>query len=190
MKKLIIATILIASCGTSLFAQRTSKDQDLFSAAITTNLSAVVVDFSWVKYDKHFYWTAGLMYENVGKYILDSSIKEAVAFTRLCPEATFMYRLYGTHNRALSLYGGGGLFFGIEFLDPYCWLTKETYDEMVKKSGYSAARFIYGGFARLELEFFPWRSWAFFVPVSLNLTGNSKCGLTTLNAGFGVRFNY
>lgn len=188
MKRLTILTVLIVFSCTSLFAQRTSKGQDLFSATVTTNLSAVGGDFTWGKYDKHFYWNTGLMFDNVVKRI--DGLNETVAFTRFCPEASFMYRLFGTHNRAFSIYGGGGLFFGIEFLDMYCWLTKETYDEMTKKNGFTAGRFIYGGFVRVEFEFFPWRSWAFFVPVSLNLTGNSKCDLVTFNIGLGARFNY
>ena len=187
MKKTITILLLILAFAGPLHAQRTSKGQYLFSGAAITSFAGAGADLSFGIYQKHSYWNAGLVFDNAAIPVNNTS--ENAVFTKLMPTASYMFRIYGTHNRSFSIYGGGGLQFGLEFLDIYCSLTQETYSSMLAQ-GYSSTRFVYGGFARVELEFFPWRSWALYMPLSANLTANSKSGsIFTVSAGLGVRFN-
>lgn len=181
-------TILLSSSFTAS-AQRTGKGQFLFTADATTNMfNSIGWDLSVGQYLKYSYWNAGIMSENPRVPV--NGAGENVTFARFTPFGSFMYRLIGTSNRVFNVYGGADIFFGLEFIDLYAQLTNETYRALLN-AGYPQTKFIYGGGLKIELEVFPFRSWAIVLPVRAHLTGNTSTDqMFAVSAGLGVRFNY
>ena len=194
MKRSIITvtTILLALLfvsSTTASAQRTSRGQFLFSGDVSTFMfESIGGEITVGRYMKYSYWNAGVLNEN--PWVPINGTGEKAMFARYEAMGSFMYRIIPTHTRVFNVYGGGEVFVGGEVLDPYAQLTEETYRTLLN-SGYRTARFIYGGAIRLELEVFPFRSWAIYVPIRASLTANTAInGMFGGSVGLGIRFNY
>ena len=95
------------------------------------------------------------------------------------------YRLFGTYNRVLSVYGGGDVFLGINQYEAFRILPSEL------KTGLPKSQFIYGVLPELEAEFFVGRCVALTLGVQLPVTlGSSlKSDKWNLTGSIGVRIN-
>ena len=95
------------------------------------------------------------------------------------------YRLFGTYNRVLSVYGGGDVFLGINQYEAFRRLPSEL------KTGLPKSQFIYGVLPELEAEFFVGRCVALTLGAQLPVTlGSSlKSDKWNLTGSIGVRIN-
>ena len=190
-KRLYLILLAVLASGLTAGAQRTAYKQPFLDARVTTEFTSVGGDISFGMYDRHFYWSAGLLMDNLMHPPKGAPEQSRIkgALTRLTPYGAFMYRLLRTNNRAVNLYGGGDVFIGIETFDLF----------HVVNNGETKTRFIYGGALRLEGEFFVSMRLAILVPVRFSVTGNTKAprsvdndkpNLINLTTGLGIRYNF
>lgn len=143
---------------------------------------------SYGQYLLNTFWEGGVTADN---YIKLHKTDGLYGNLRVEGYGAFFYRIYGTRNRQLSVYVGGDLFLGFEFLDPFKRLTQPGYQSLLNK-GNKAYQFIYGVSPRAEAEFFVSRDIALVlrmrVPVTLNTQIRSN--LVDIVGALGVRYNF
>ena len=150
MKRLLlISGLLLVSLLAG--AQRTSSGERQIAVTAGTTFSHYGAEVFYGQYLLRGYWFGGLGFHN--RLEIDAPSGEKVFFPRLQGRGGYMYRLLSTYNRALSLYGGGDAFVGVEMLDLYRTLSPTTLQSF-HNSGFHDYQFIYGVAPRLEVELF------------------------------------
>ena len=177
---LIIAAFLVNS---TTYAQRTMRYQNLITAETVVPYDMRPSLGGGVQYGQYTlggYWKTGIY--SVGRApIQDKKNSLEIQTVRVCGE--YMHRLFANRSRSISLYGGGGLFVGYEFYDPF----KKRPEHLQTFTADNA--FIYGLSVCAEAELFIARSIAITFSVNAPLTFGSQTRWIRGNSKVGIRFN-
>lgn len=133
----------------------------------------------YCQYTLSGYWETGLS----GKYYnRQTSAGVKLGGLHCCAAADYMFRLVGSRNRAVSLYGGGGAFLGYEVIDPFGIFPTHYHSNL--HSGY----FLYGIQAKLSAELFVSKTCAFTLNGNIPFNFSSPMGWFHFDGGIGVKF--
>lgn len=177
-----ISLLLVLLCvpAFAAFGQRTMKGQyfvDVSGGWIPTATVGTGM------YTLSGYWCAGidglLMRRKLasGGAVLDTRLD----VYHLRARGGYMYRFVGSRSRAVSLYGGGEAWVGLESVDPFRALPD---DIVISIEGNS---FVVGVTPRLEAEFYVGRNVALTLGGRLPLAFLSRMRLLTAQGTAGVR---
>lgn len=187
MKRFLIIITTIVVFSTSLSAQRTMKGQFEIQAEGLYTLSSGGVSVSFGQYLINSYWDCGINATNRKKGITDGYDDYKIDFSHLEAFGDFMYRLVGTRDRRVNLYGGGGIFLGYEAYDTFSRLPDSIDLESV---GMAKGSFLYGIHARLEMEAFITPRIAVTVAARTPWNFSSPCRKFCAEFGAGLRYNF
>lgn len=186
MKKILFLVAVLTVVPCSLFAQRTMKGQYEIQAEGLYTLSSGGVSVTFGQYLINSYWDCGINATNRKKSITDGYDTYRMDFSHLEAFGDFMYRLVGTRDRRVSLYGGGGIFLGYEAYDTFNKLPENIDLESVKMD---KGAFLYGVHARLEMEAFISSRLAVTVAARTPWNFSSPCRKFCVEVGAGLRYN-
>lgn len=150
------------------------------------SLSAVRTDSSFggeITYNQYTLvgmWNAGA---RVSDYTLATTTEYPIEAIQITATSSYLGRIAATRSRRLNLYGGGGIFFGYEFLDPF----KKLLDHIIPES--KDGCFVYGILAKTELELFLSRQFAIVGTATIPINFQSQTGWFHWEAGIGIRIN-
>ncbi len=179
MKRTVIIIVMsVLAFAGSAYAQRTMNKQCSISGCGSFN------GVSWgTELDVSGYTLAGLWYGGVrfNDYRIGLSSGDDMHYGHLTGNGGYMFRIAGTRNRCVNLYVGGGIFCGIEIIDPL----KDLRESLV--TDLNRIAFLYGLEVRMLGEFFVSRT------VALTLSGiiapnfSSQIGWFNYNIGTGIK---
>ena len=176
-------------------AQRTAYGERLVGLYGTAAIHpAYGIQAEFGQYLLNGYWTGGLVLEDHLKVLEVRPTGQRFGNARVEGYGSFLFRIFGTRNRQLSVYGGGDVFLGFELLDPFKQLDEPNWNSMVKveNAKYKEYRFIYGVSPRATVEFFVMNDLAVTagirIPVTLN--GGFKQDLVDFTGVLGMRYNF
>ena len=180
---------MLALMSLTASAQRTAYgERQLNIEAHVSPAPSFGAALSYGQYLLTSFWEGGVTADD---YLKQNSEDGLFDNLRVEGYGAFLYRIFGTRNRQLSVYVGGDAFLGFEFLDPFKRLTQPSYQSYLN-DGYKASQFIYGVSPRAEAEFFVSRDIALVarvrVPVTLNTQFRSD--LVGFVGAVGVRYNF
>lgn len=167
-------------------AQRTMRGENLIEARAVSSPQFPAVSGAEVSYGRYMlssYWKAGLSGVHYGP-LGDEWSGDTGGSLHLVAQGQWMYRLIGTRDRRLSLYGGGGVFLGCESPGGWQNLGREALEEEERYF------FLYGLQAALEAELFLTRK------IALTLSGNIPVNFSSQYrhlhccATAGIRVNF
>lgn len=165
-------------------AQRTMRGEDMIEARAVGGAADRFLSGGEISYGQYLlksYWKAGI---SGIQYPVKSDGFSQDSSVHIVAQGQWMYRLAGTRNRQLNLYGGGGVFLGCEAMGRWADLFSEEFEEDNRYS------FLYGIRADLEAEFFLTRRTALVLGGSVPVNFSSGNGNIRWNAGAGVRINF
>lgn len=180
----VTALLLCVANGMEARAQRTMRGESLISIESHypfSNPYWMGVDISYGQYLLNSYWKAGVTGTEYSHQITE---KIPMGYMHIAAYGEWMYRLVGTRNRALNLYGGAGAFLGYEAIDTWGLLPDTV------KTDYASGYFLYGVNLSLELEIFFSRRAAFLLCGGLPINFSSQFKKVHTHAGAGLRFNF
>ena len=186
MRRLLLTAGLLLVSLLSV-AQRTSSGEHQIAFTAGTTFSHYGGEVLYGRYLLRGYWFGGLGFHN--RIEIDAPSGEKVFFPRLQGRGGYMHRLLSTYSRALSLYGGGDAFIGVEMLDLYRTLSGATLRSF-HNSGFHDYRFIYGVAPRLELELFLSPSFAVLAEGRVPLCFGSPFPVLGWELSAGARVNF
>lgn len=166
-------------------AQRTMRGENLIEARAVSSPQFPAVSGAEISYGRYLlgsYWKAGLSGVHYGP--LDEWSEDPGGSMHLVAKGQWMYRLTGTRDRRLSLYGGGGVFLGCESAGGWRDIGREPFEE---EGQYF---FLYGIQAGIEAELFLTRKAALVLSGSAPINFSSQYGNLHCCAEAGVRFNF
>ncbi len=148
---LLLVPALCFLCISNAHGQRTVYGQRFITAGPVCSFTSVggLAGFGAYTYDG--YWNAGLRVVNRARY--ESNTGEVVSFLRCDGSFARYHRLVSTSDRRLNVYGGGDVFIGWEFMDPF-QMVDQSVRVAVKSAGYHDTRFVYGLSALAEAEYY------------------------------------
>lgn len=181
MRKSLIIILSFLLLGLSASAQRTAKGQafvSLDALYTTTHGIAVGGNVEYGQYLLNSYWDCGVTVANRTSPL---NTGHRMEYCDYVVHGDFMYRLVGTRDRRVSLYGGGGAFLGYE-----------AYDQLRKlpdfiDTGLGSGKFFYGIRAQLLSEFFVADHAALVVRGRIPLNWCAPHGWINYEVGLGVR---
>ena len=180
----VTALILCAGTGMEARAQRTMRGESLLTAEAHYPFSSpywMGADLSYGQYLLSSYWKTGICATEYS-HPLDGE-ELSMGYLHAAAYGEWMYRLAGTRNRCLNLYGGAGAFLGYEAVDAWDLIPSEM------KEDYASGYFLYGLSASLELEIFLSRRVAVTLVGRLPVNFSSQFGWLHYHAGAGLRVN-
>lgn len=163
VKYFILAAALLWCC-TQASAQRTMPGRCCVATAGGWNGSSASAEVFFSQYTLNGFWEAGVIGAD---YKLPMNVGGSLHYEHLALAGGYQFRLAATRNRAVNLYGGGGVFIGAELFDPMRQLPN-YYALSVKQES-----FLYGIYAKTEAEFFLARRLAITAGASAHLTPSS-----------------
>lgn len=178
---LFVLSLLLVT--TKANGQRTMRSQNLISAEFRTPFTGATDlggELSWGQYLLNSYWQVSLNGCTHGKLL---STSDRLEYLQALVSGQYMYRLVGTRSRSVSLYGGGGVFLGYEFYDP--WGKIPTNLDI----GIGSGTFLYGVLAKVELEIFLTKRLAVILSGQTPINFSSPLGWIRWQVGAGVRVN-
>lgn len=161
-------------------AQRTMHRQSAPSLAITRNDTNIGGEILYNQYTLTGFWNAGI---RASDYVIGIDSYNSLEAIQLTATTSYMARALSTRSRRLNLYGGGGIFMGYEFIDPF-----ERLPDYFVVEG-SRGCFVYGIHAKTEIEFFITRQIALIGTASVPINFQSQTGWFHWEAGIGIRIN-
>ena len=176
---------VVPSCWMEVWAQRTMRGESFLGAdALWCAGTQSPVGGAQIHYGQYLLsscWKAGV---SAMQLTGTDSDGYSVPYAHVAAYGEWMYRLAGTRNRMLNLYGGGGVFLGYEAYGPW--------DEQWSLSGGqgSDGAFLYGLQAGLEAEFFFTRKLALVISGKVPVNFSSPYGWLHATAGAGLRMNF
>lgn len=184
MRKIAIIILLALAVPAALHAQRTARGSWFVGADGVFTFTSFGGQITFGKYLLRSYAGGGVnaafraVSQNTG------TVSYKLAYGQYTATGEFMYRLCAARSRWFNLYGGGGALLGVEVYDP---LDQRPEGVILSETG---ATFIYGLDARLEAEFYAFRSFAFTVGGRLPVTFGSLCRVFNYEVSAGVRVNF
>lgn len=147
-------------------------------------LDAILTDSSFgaeavfSQYTLGGFWEAGI---STKQYNTPTSSAFSISSLNVVAEGDYLFRLVGTRNRSVNLYGGAGAFIGYEAVDPLHRIPGTIQTNL--KKGY----FLYGIQAKLMAEFFISKNVALTVDGCLPVNFSSPIGKFHYDIGVGVK---
>lgn len=184
MRRTIAIFTFIFLGAVTVFAQRTAKGQYFISAdALYTTTHGIAVGGSveMGQYLLNSYWDAGVTVANRTSPL---STGDRMEYCDYIIHGDFMYRLVGTRDRRISLYGGGGLFLGYEAYDQLGRLPENI------DTGLGSGAFFYGIRPQLLSEFYLAQSIALILRARVPLNWCAPHGWINYEVGLGVRVSF
>lgn len=191
----LVAALLLTAAPQRAEAQRTMRSQWYASLLGTATLSPSALSHSGFGIEAGRY-TVTARWAGAVRCIVPEG-DGAGSFTA---SGGWMYRIAATRSRALSLYGGGGAFLGIDFDDPLgaaeevirddtaSGTSTWTKEEAEEASGHSG--FTYGLEPALEAELFIARKVALVGALSVPVRFATRQETLSLRASAGLRINF
>lgn len=172
--------------------QRTSSGTVFVSAMTGTTFSA----FGIATLDAGVYTPTGIVKGSVSMMNIAFGVRGSegeplgrITFAQSTFGAGYLWRILDSTNRVFGIYGGGGLFIGMESVDPFGTFRKDAMLKFDKSNS-----FIYGlcGDASLEWFFLPRivPNMAAVLGLRLPLTFGSQAQLFQPELSAGLRFNF
>ena len=174
---LSVALMLLAQ-GAS--AQRTMRGQYAVSADALWSGTVPGGSLAFGQYLQSSLWEAGLSCRSFARSL---STGDTLRYLDVCAEGRWSYRLLSLRSRALSLYGGGGVFMGYEWYDPFGKVPDDI------DTGLGDGVFLYGVSASLDAEVFVLRRLALVVGASAPVNFSSSLGHFRWEVSAGLRLN-
>lgn len=173
--------MLLLLASLSSFAQRTAKGQFFVSMDglyTTTHGIAVGGNIEYGQYLLNSYWDAGVTVANRTSPL---NTGDRMEYCDYIVHGDFMYRLVGTRDRKVNLYGGGGVFLGYEAYDQLNRLPGHI------DTGLGSGKFYYGIRPQLLAEFFVSDQVALVVRGRIPLNWCAPHGWINYEVGLGAR---
>lgn len=161
-------------------AQRTMKGQSAPSLSIVRTDSSHGGEITYNQYTLVGMWNAGI---RATDYQVATTADYPIEAIQITATSSYLARIAATRARRLNIYGGGGIFIGYEFFDPF----KKLPEYIATDS--QGGCFVYGILAKTELEFFVSRQFAIVGSASVPLNIQSQTGRFHWEAGIGIRIN-
>ena len=130
------------------------------------------------QYTLNGFWEAGIVGND---YTLPMSVGGCLRYNHLAAAGGYQFRLVANRSRSVNLYGGGGVFIGAELVDPMRQLPDYFSLSIPSES------FLYGIYAKTEVEFCIGRRFAITVEAGSGLTPSNKLRLFGFIAGLGFK---
>lgn len=187
----IIGLTLTLLCTTPAFAQRTSDKAILVGASQLVSAYSIPsggLEIHVGQYILNSYWKAGISVLDWNQKVNDAKgTLKGLYFDHIHWKAHggWMYRLCGTYERTVSLYGGGSIFLGANSYQMF----KRLPDELL--GGFPPVEFIYGIQPEIDLEIFLSQKVALTIGIQSPVTFGSslKMDIWHLSGSLGVRVN-
>lgn len=141
----LLTLILLLVAVHPASAQRTLSGQSALGLSARYNGTSVGAEAFFSQYTLNGYWQAGITGD-----LFDVPLSAGVEMDYLdvSLKGGYAYRLTGARSRSVNLYGGGGVFAGVEWMDPEIKLP--GYIDI----GLPSVVFLYGIYARAMVEVF------------------------------------
>ena len=176
----IVSVLISIMLCSDVSAQRTMKGQSAPTLSAIRTDSSYGGEITYNQYTLVGMWNAGI---RATDYQVATTTDYPIEAIQITATSSYLARIAATRARRLNLYGGGCIFLGYEFFDPFNKLPEHIATE--SKSGC----FVYGILARTELEFFLSRQFAIVGSASIPLNIQSQTGWFHWEAGIGIRIN-
>lgn len=176
----IVSVLISIMLCSDASAQRTMKGQSAPSLSAVRTDSSYGGELTYNQYTLVGMWNAGV---RVSDYTLATTTEYPIEAIQIAATSSYLARIAATRSRRLNVYGGGGIFLGYEFFDPFKKLPEHIVTE--SKSGC----FVYGILAKTELEFFLSRQFAIVGTAAIPINFQSQTGWFHWEAGIGIRIN-
>lgn len=173
---IVTAVLLITALPAS--AQRTISGQPALGLSARYNGSSVGAEAFFSQYTLSGFWDAGLTGDH---YTVPVSTGLMLDYAHVAARGGYAFRIVGTRNRCLSFYGGGGIFAGVEWLDPAKSIP--SYIDL----GMPSVQFLYGIYARVMLEVFLGTRVALTFSGSVPVNFSSKISMLHYGGEFGLK---
>lgn len=180
--RLIILSLLLVALPTQVSAQRTQSGQSSWILSVSYNGTSAGVETFYQQYTIAGFWEAGLMCND---YSTPLSTGQSLRYDQLGALAGYHYRIAATRSRTFNWYAGGGLYAGIEYLDPFNNIPPYV------SLGRNCIQFLYGLYARSGVEWFMGRKVALTVNciVEVNFSSMIKHFHWRTEAGLKILLN-
>lgn len=177
---LSLVIILSAACLSS-YAQRTMRGQYFVDLGVRYPVGAQV---SVGQYLIPAYWKAGVELMRMREYLKAGGAVEELSLDiwQAKAQGEFMYRLVSTRSRALSLYGGAGVWIGAEAVDPLYRVPEDIIISLDRKY-----TFVTGVTPKIEMEVFMGNHVALVLGGQLPLAFMSRIRVVSAQATAGIR---
>lgn len=174
-RTMLVAVFIIVPYLAS--AQRTMPGQSSIQAEALFNGSSFGAETRYGKYTLSGYWEAGVTYEDYREKL---STGDRFQYGHFAAKGGYMFRLTGTKNRSVNLYGGTGAFIGCELMDPFGRLP-------FIETNTNDYRFLYGIYGGIGLEVFVAGKTALTAGITLPVNFSSVFDTVHYQAGIGCR---
>lgn len=182
-KKLIIMTCMsmLAATVFQANAQRTMNGQSAICADVSFNGMSAGITVDYSRYTLNGFWSAGISCNDYKARLSTGGILNGMfryGHIGLC--GGYMFRIAGTRDRSINLYGGGNIFIGAELADPF---DKVPYHLAIPMGN----GFLYGIAPEVMVEFFVSTRFAFTATGALPINFSSVAGAVNFNVGAGIK---
>ena len=180
---LLCTALMMAASAEDASAQRTMRSQGHLTAESVSDVNFSVWPGGRIGYGTYLLsslWQAGV---ECGHYGAPLSSGDMLEYLDVDIYAGWEKRIASTRSRNLCLYAGGGATLGYEFTDPWRRIPAHV------DTGIARDSFIYGAYARAELEFFPVRRMAFVLSATASANIPSKIQWYHVTASLGIRID-
>ena len=181
---LVVGFLVMMPCAAG--AQRTSAGSSFVGLRVGSGFTGFGGGLEYGMYTLSGFWRVDASEMTHRCVLVDAADRELDKedYMHLVVEGSYMYKIVSTHNRSMSLYGGGGAFLGLELADPF------NRKPNGGNSPLSRTRFLYGVSVGLEAEFFVVRNFALFVDGRLPVNFSSQVSKVHGEMYFGAKFNF
>lgn len=177
-----VAFVAAASLGEAS-AQRTMRSQGHLSIESVSAVNYNTWPGGRISYGTYLLssmWQAGLECDHFGANLSSGHMLDYLDVNLF---AGWQKRLAATRSRNLCLYAGGGATLGYEFMDP--WRTIPPHVDI----GVAKDTFIYGVYAKTEMEFFPVKKVALILSATASANIPSKIRWYHFTTSLGIRID-
>lgn len=181
MRKAIISLALMLVVSLSASAQRTMARHGEISCTGTLLFDSFGAGVSGGVYTLGGYWEGGA---SLVRHTAGLSSGEILPYSHAVAYGGFNQRLFATFDRMVNLYVGGGVFCGLEEIDP-----TETLPESIV-TGMDKEVFLYGLYGKAEAEVFLTGHIAVAPFFKLPYCLSSQVYSTLFEAGLSLRYNF
>lgn len=189
MKRSVVIIALALLLPLSAFAQRTVNGTSIVELAGSVPIADRGAGFSvlYGRYVLDGFWDAGLVADTFVKDFTAPDHSAEYDVVHLSGAYERQWRIISTWNRVFNIYAGGGVFLGVELIDPF---NKLDYRKTGDRVDSSSASFLYGasGAVSAELYILPYVSIS--VTARPKVFGGSNYGRFSAPASAGLRISF
>lgn len=175
---------MMLACEGTADARRTAKGQFFAGADGVFSFTSFGTKVYMGQYLYNSRWEAWVSGVNrIADLVTVSADNSTVDYAHLLAGGDYMYLLLSTRDRVLNFYGGGGIFLGAEFADPF---GKKPNGGVLPFS----TSFVYGVRPAVELQVYPAERLSFVASAGLPVVIGSKVRVFAYEVALGLRYDF